>query len=342
MLIRNILSELRREPSKNPKIVGHEGAYKRLEELEEQYGSLDNFGVSMTKVEKLGINPRSEYETPIGVYFYPASYYMYVQRNHDTLPHENDAPYIQIFKWDTPNVLDIKNMSKKEYTEKKYKLEQMFGLETIRLAWEWDEEPLVASPGGYFWFLLYYLTREESKPSIAWNKLIRELGYDVIVDNGAGIIHVNEPDQGVVLNPGVIKLVDTIQQKYHTTKKPHRQWSPFDIAYWAVDHKTKLSPKLEKFILKDLQATRIYLLYVNPNWKNGIEQAKVDPELAYAYTKTILKKPWPEAEKYISQNQFYGELYARDFLNDPDWRTWPSRYAEEHNLPAPKSKSIQI
>jgi hypothetical protein len=50
-----------------------------------------------------------------------------------------------------------------------------------------------------------------SRSAVIWNRLIRILRIDVIVDHGSGIIHENEPNQGVVLNPRAIELIKTIK-----------------------------------------------------------------------------------------------------------------------------------
>lgn len=59
------LDELRSNPDKNPKV----SALKALE----RYEGRDDVFISFTELEKLGINPGSTYETPIGIYAYPLS-----------------------------------------------------------------------------------------------------------------------------------------------------------------------------------------------------------------------------------------------------------------------------
>jgi len=79
---------------------------KLLKDLISRYG--DNLYLSFTSIEKLGINPMSTYNTPIGIYAYPASYVLSMTRgggrDDDTLwspdqdlPFAGEKPYIQVF-----------------------------------------------------------------------------------------------------------------------------------------------------------------------------------------------------------------------------------------------------
>lgn len=51
------------------------------------------------------------------------------------------------------------------------------------------------------------------KRGAIWNRMLRECGYECIIDNGAGIIHPNEPHQAVFLTGTSLKLVEVIQNK---------------------------------------------------------------------------------------------------------------------------------
>ncbi len=69
----------------------------RAEILERYQGRKDIFG-SFTHVNKLGINPQSEFDTPIGIYGYPIDF---ILENADEtgqwiLPYCGDNPYLHI------------------------------------------------------------------------------------------------------------------------------------------------------------------------------------------------------------------------------------------------------
>ena len=57
------LSEKRSNPDKNPKL----SAYDYLE----QYKDDPDVYISFTDISKIGINPRSDFNTPNGIYTYP-------------------------------------------------------------------------------------------------------------------------------------------------------------------------------------------------------------------------------------------------------------------------------
>lgn len=95
--------EARRNPEQNPRQeTGHDGAVTKLQEFSRD--ELKRIGISMTMIDKIGVNPRSIYNTPNGVYFYPADYYLELKgkRNAKALPFMDDAPHIQIFKFPEP------------------------------------------------------------------------------------------------------------------------------------------------------------------------------------------------------------------------------------------------
>lgn len=48
------------------------------------------------------------------------------------------------------------------------------------------------------------------KRGALWNRILRDCGYECIIDDGAGIIHPNEPNQAVFLTGTSLKLVEVI------------------------------------------------------------------------------------------------------------------------------------
>jgi len=190
-------------------LSGHQSALNYLKTLP----SIENVGISMTKIPKLGINPMSQYQaTPIGVYFYPADYYMDRIQQGQSLPFGHDAPHINIFHYDG----NVWNLSGQDQTTAKQIAKRL----KIRLSSKISDSYLV-------WQKLGGLATNPIK----WNKLIREQGIDVVVDNGDSIIHDAEPHQGVVLNPRVISIIARIdnQRIDQNTAKSLRNRAWFDI-----------------------------------------------------------------------------------------------------------------
>jgi hypothetical protein len=68
-------------------------------------------------------------------------------------------------------------------------------------------------PGGIFFWFTYILAGGKGSTSPnpnKWNKQIRDLGYDVLIDPGLAIIHPNEPTQTVFLTKQAFKVVKVI------------------------------------------------------------------------------------------------------------------------------------
>jgi hypothetical protein len=256
-------TEARRNPEKNPREEwGHPGALKYLEQYRLLHGAeaLNSVGISMTDIDKLGINPQSDYNTPIGVYFYPAEYYIHLKSKGEALDFKDDAPYIQIFEFPQP-ALQIDTMSDDDYQYYINFMREMIdspsGLSDIYRTIRSTEAPkwskwsansltklldqfdaqshqgaLVNSSGGRFWYVLYKLSNalkvSGNNPAVLWNRLIRELGIATIVDNGARIIHENEPTQGVVLKTSAVKLLKSFQNYKREGNILHAGHTPKD------------------------------------------------------------------------------------------------------------------
>ena len=231
------VDEARRNPGQNERLEGHAGAAKFLETLGRD---VRDYGVSMTTIPKLGINPGSKYNTPVGIYFYPAEYYLRKKggKKNDKLDFQDNAPFIQIFEMfgDVEYIDEINSGQFNSYVTKlfnsKSKVAQLLGKS------ESSTEKFIAnavassltqareadSYGGRLWYILYSLSKEDEdeddvrrrdnaapRSSVVWNSLLRLLGMNIIIDNGSGIIHPNEPTQGVVLDPRNVKQVRTVE-----------------------------------------------------------------------------------------------------------------------------------
>ena len=202
------LFEARRNPELNPKQEGHAAAVAFLSKIPND--ELIHYGVSMTELPKLGINPSSKYNTPIGVYFYPAAYYLTIKKNNTTLDFQDKAAYIQILKLNG-NILQLGNGGNGGngdadfYKNTLDKLRDMipelatqFGSTTEFLKdylkfliSEASTEANVSNYDGFVWYILWKLSSElgggvrgsqqrygqAKRNPVIWNKLIRMLGY---------------------------------------------------------------------------------------------------------------------------------------------------------------------
>jgi hypothetical protein len=257
MLLYELISEARRNPGQNVKAEGHEAAVNFLKSKGKE---LRYYGVSMTDIPKLGINPGSRYNTPVGIYYYPAEYYVRKKSKGKELEFKDDAPYIQVFKIkaNTIELIDevnhdtyggyVKLLYKNVGQIAKYinKSEKETYSLLNKLTMEAPQEAKVNSYGGCLWYILYSLgfyagrdKRDNAPPrsSVVWNALIRMLGLDGIEDNGAGIIHENEPYQGVIVNPRGVEHVNTFKnvgKKDDTTSLRFTKWANAPINEFSI------------------------------------------------------------------------------------------------------------
>lgn len=304
------LFEARRNPGQNIanlKQLGHAAAVDYLNELAANGEDLKWLGVSMTELPKLGVNVKSTYNTPVGIYFYPAEYYLKKKKTGKQLEFADDKPYIQIFEF-TNNPVDIDSLSSTAYAHDLRKLYK--SADTIAQLLGTDEDTVtkmlskavldaraeanVNSYGGQLWYVIYTLSSfvigghrgtQATRSAVVWNKLLRLLDFDVIVDRGGeGIIHQNEKYQGVVVDPRMIKMRNTIRNDNAESDSVYSDLANVAAGNMYVenvidsirDHNLKYSEKNRKFcktvIDKCLESLRANpRLYTRLN-KDGIDR----------------------------------------------------------------------
>jgi hypothetical protein len=175
--------------------------------------SEDMWGVSMTMLPKLGINPQkgTSEDTPKGIYFYPLWYIWSWINSGKGLPWGNDFPYIQLFQYD--NSHELKQQTKIDPAQVKQALSQYCPKEIIEQT-EYN--------GDAYWFIyncLVSMGKGDETTIIRWNKVLRDLGFTSVMDNGSGWIATNEPAQGIILDPRIIKQVKTFENYTRQERK---------------------------------------------------------------------------------------------------------------------------
>lgn len=239
--------EARKNPEQNPKVSVFSAIDKRLDNAQalDSAPNVYNLFVSFTAIDKLGINPGSTYDTPLGIYSYPASYVhkqMYDgDRADNALPFAGEQPIVNIFSA-KGNIIDVSTISSTEVNDLYrrigdfyYRQMQKHEPETYSSGKGWktavDEVEEVInnasnhakfadSPGGQLWYVTLTVARtlswvvRRSHP-VMWNVLWRGIGVDGCVDSkGVGIIHTSERIQAVFFHIGAIDKVERIANKY--------------------------------------------------------------------------------------------------------------------------------
>ncbi len=236
--------EARKNPELNPKVSVNQyirRAYDAASQLPNS--NLKNLFVSFVAVPKLGINPRSKFNTPLGIYAYPAGYVI-VRADDDkamrhSLPYAGDQPYAAVFSAGG-NIIDIRRMSAndeelyydklREFAKRLPKINSDIYIPN-GIAKDWlsilelciklapDRAKFKNLPGGRLWYVTYrfsnyYGPQYGQNPIVTWNKLFRAIGIDGVVDEGAGIIHEAEPTQAVFFSLAPLRVLGIVDNKY--------------------------------------------------------------------------------------------------------------------------------
>ena len=214
----NQLTELRKSSAVMPRKSGVQQLRDYAETLSAE--QIANSFVSFTAIDKLGINPKSKYDTPNGIYAYPLGSVLYeIQRDmgrtfSSILPFAGESPYFNVFEVEG-NVISLHEYNQVEATLKKL---IDFGNKVAAA----NNKKMGALPEEYrqlytaqeLWSYSLYIANgfnedPSSSPVIArkWATVFRKVGVDGVIDEGAGIIHENEPRQAVFFTSEVIKNV---------------------------------------------------------------------------------------------------------------------------------------
>jgi len=214
------LFEARKNPQQNKKELSNKDeSLAYLSNLD----NLSQYGITFTSTLKLGINPKTTYNTVAGIYFYPTDYYQSVKGQ---VPFAGQARYATIIKL-SGNILNITSVTENEVNQQFSKLENNLpelcsiankDYSSILQKYKEAKEKYIKSkyPGTALWQTIWQLSialnGAKKKANIyTWNKILRDLGYDIVVDYGSGTIHPNEPTQGVALVPSSIKSVKSFE-----------------------------------------------------------------------------------------------------------------------------------
>jgi hypothetical protein len=235
------LLEKRSHAALNPKVSINQrisDALKKASKSKSRTAGIWNSFVSMTSIDKLGINPQSEYDTPLGIYAYPAIY-VHKQAKDDrelagVLPFAGEMEHANIFSA-KGNIINLGTITDTEVLELYKKLGAVYHKYNKAHGGSWksdvdrleriiNDAPRSAKvsslPGGQFWYVTMEIARqlegngERKNAPVLWNKIFREIGVDGVVDMGKGIVHTNEPTQAVFFSIGAIGDVDRVNNKY--------------------------------------------------------------------------------------------------------------------------------
>lgn len=316
--------------------------YKNLPQSE-----LKNLFVSFTDVNKIGINPRSAYNTPIGIYTYPLDYVLSHESNSD-LPFAGVRKHIFVVSRMKPilylstydNLVEDCNKIKtyllsKDFNEHdvddtiKEALESVRGSQNIQASKMWNIARMAA----------VLIDRESvnvrrdlrgmnmGTDVVEFNKILRVvLGYDVIYDDkGYGIIHVNEPTQCVFLSKSALNVVEGLN---NSKRSPEFIYNKAQIdQFMRDDNMLIFNFGINQMELYDMSKSDNLLdgvekISISGNKKSYKELSRWDSRLAlasifsrYGWSRRNVEKIYNK----LGQQRFYNFMhYIIEFVNDTD------------------------
>lgn len=163
-------------------------------------------GVHFSKTDFLSLNPNPGHFDPIGIYVFPKDYVL----GNGLFKNNMFAGYPYVFLIEPSATAKILNLNMDRNTAEK--LLSDMGIDKDLL--DSDEvyhKSNMNSPGHLFWGVLEKIRNQKGLPkNSSWNSFFKKTGYNVLYDPGLGIIHSNEPNQIVYLDPKSYRVVDLI------------------------------------------------------------------------------------------------------------------------------------
>lgn len=242
------MKEARRNPHLNIKVSSYDAL--------KPYSNDPNCFVSFTWIDKIGINPQSQYATPIGIYTYPLKtiwkkYKIDTYKNIGAaVPFAGEAPYIWLLKVNPDvNFVDMDDYTVQQYDRDKNKIKDFvlenkldfpdyFSYENtpyekrVSKAIEaWADFASTNDPIMKIWNITRNLALDRAflnpgkKDTVQWNFLLRRvLGYDGFVDYGNEYIHPNEPYQAVFLSKSSFTVIGQFYNKAREKTSARDSW----------------------------------------------------------------------------------------------------------------------
>ena len=217
--------------------IPKQSAVSIIKQYCEQYG-YENIYFQYHNREKFGLNPNNAYDTPLGIYCYPAiAYKNEIEKEDLAVPFGQNRKFVNIFTPKTGKILNLSNYTQAMFDEdikklQKYSKKTDAYLKTV-------ERLQNKSIGHKIWRIIKFLSTQNDstatnfktftykkpeeagghgKPvyfktmrsTVLFSTILRKLGYIGVIDLGEGIIYSIEPTQGIFFSTSDVKLLDRI------------------------------------------------------------------------------------------------------------------------------------
>lgn len=226
------INEARKNPEQNPKI----GIVQALE----PYKNDSNMFIQFSDINKLGVNPKTEFNTPAGIYAYPLKQ-IWKDLVNNKIPFAGERKYVILFQ--AVNYITNRYNSLDSDIQKLYKFYRLIDNQ-VRLG---KMNATNQTPLGQLWNITRMIASRETGDSVSnsiwkWNSIFRKLGYNGVADlKGEGIIHENEPTQAVFFSTQGLNVINVIENNRYTNNIDYKGvFEPF-LKY--IEQKEKWNSK---------------------------------------------------------------------------------------------------
>lgn len=313
-----LLKEIRSNPEKNVKI----SPLEEMQQILSASSNPKNLFVTFTLHKKFGTNPKSSFQTPLGLYSYPLSY---VVENKMKVPYAGECPHVWVFEandcWDIagPFREDIyKNIRRIARTDMGFDLDNMLEFaETNKQVYDGLQRTLKFE--GY--------SKKGKNPNVMLRKIFMSAGINGIVDFGTATIHVNEPTQMVYFKISNLKIISYIpnrleikqQRPSSDTIAPEMTFSQYydSVVMGSNKRDVNIEQKLifdheptdnemRKFIIKSMsqRAGRIQFLE---------KYFAKDAYVSVMYARDVLQQRFLRGEPVIRKDKTMWDVYTKRF-----------------------------
>lgn len=206
--------------------------------------------VTFSNLPKLGINPQTDYNTPAGIYSYPIQA-VWPQIVKNTLPFAGERKYAVVFQPKTSQgIVIVENYTEDQYQQAKDRLIQdvlpqlRYPGDISQVIEQGEAGSKLDLPAGRLWNVTRLAAQQmaqTTRPTVAWNIILRRLGIAGVIDRGEGLIHPNEPIQAYWTSREPLQklgVFPNIRKKDLTTHEVKR-WLEYDgTKIFQIHHRT--------------------------------------------------------------------------------------------------------
>lgn len=177
--------------------------FMKSSDLDDIQKNMHKFAFTMTKIPKIGINPKTPYNTPAGVYAYILEKQYFSKLINNTLPFASESKYCSVLEINRNEKWLVIGQNETESIASDQDLQLVIdrvGPEIHKLAqdqgrhWKFNNDSKIFN-------LTFFAAQKTRRPTFGWTAILRSLGYVGIYDPGLGVIHPSEPEQIVFLSP---------------------------------------------------------------------------------------------------------------------------------------------